>query len=68
MDPGRPSSNSQFVEFLERCAAAAADDGGAIAADERVINLFLASGAIKRSAFGVLDLGHQILLSRRAVI
>jgi len=42
------STHPEFVGRFQRSTAAAADDGGTIAAGKRVGNLFATLGAIKR--------------------
>jgi hypothetical protein len=41
------SADPQLIDVFERCSTAAADDGGAVSADERIIDGFLTSRAVE---------------------
>ena len=60
------SPNPQLVNFFEHRSAAAADHGGAIAADQRVGHFLTASGAVERFALSFFDFTHNFTRAQQA--
>ncbi len=59
-DHGQNLPDSQLINLFERRAAAAAEDRAAVATNQRVGDFFLVAGAVKRLAFRIVNVSHDL--------